>query len=179
MMVSFKGGKWVIEAFDIHFEKRWNLKKFGLDGWMNNEYHYCALRNSYTITMSVRIAEVMAEFLPEEMDMQANKYPPTPHHPDIHKLELVDDLSEEDKKRSLRLQMLLMYVVNQIYYHVQYPIYYAARFSSKRSRLYFDVLLYALRHLYGTRHIGLTLGRWWCGCGAVGGVWSHAAQRCG
>ena len=37
-------------------------------------------------------------------------------------------------------------------------IYYIARYTSHPTRLYKDCLLYALRHLYGNRHIGLTLG---------------------
>ena len=45
-----------------------------------------------------------------------------------------------------------------IYYWAQYPIFFAARFGSRPTPLYLECLLYALRCLYGARHIGLTLG---------------------
>ena len=48
-------------------------------------------------------------------------------------------------------------VVVQIYYPAQFAIFYTARFSSGPWVLYQECLLYALRHIYTSRHMGLTL----------------------
>ena len=60
-------------------------------------------------------------------------------------------------KTAHRLGCQLMYIVAQDYYPAQFAVFYAARFSSAPSDLYSECLLYALRHLYHTRHIGLPL----------------------
>ena len=57
-----------------------------------------------------------------------------------------------------RLCAQLLYTVVTVYLSGQWVIFYIARYTSKPSKLYWECLLHALRHMYGHRHIGLTLG---------------------
>jgi hypothetical protein len=57
-----------------------------------------------------------------------------------------------------RLCAQLLYTVVTVYLSGQWVIFYIARYTSKPTKLYWECLLHALRHMYGHRHIGLTLG---------------------
>ena len=156
-LVAYKGPISLLEAFDVHMEKRWTLKKTGLDGFLNNQYYLHAPTRTVTITMEVRLTEIMREHLPDEMD--GRSYPSMPNHPQLSRLSKTDPaISPEQAKQMHRLCAQLMYVVVQVYFSGQYTIFFCARFNSAPSQLWADCLLYALRHLYGYMHIGLTLG---------------------
>ena len=158
MLVAVKGTV-KIEAFDSHMEKRLSMKKFELDGFLNNQFYANVELNTVTMCMDVRLVEVMKEHLPLEMNNPDAFYPKTPFHPDLMKLSMtLPPIATIKAKTAHRLGCQLMYIVVQVYYPAQFAVFYAARFSSAPSDLYSECLLYALRHLYHTRHIGLTLG---------------------
>ena len=158
MLVAVKG-KVTIDMFDLHMEKRWAMKKFLLDGFLNNQFYSNIPLNTVTMCMDVRITEIMKEHLPDEMVRLPGFYPKTPNHPDMMSLSLAMPKLDNDRaKASHRLGCQLMYVVVQVYYPAQFAVFYAARFSSVPSELYEACNLYILRHIYSTRHIGLTLG---------------------
>ena len=161
MLVAVKG-RVKIEQFDEHFEPRWALKKPpGIDGWLNNQCYENPELNTITMTMDVRITEIMKEHIPDEMSMSSSHYPNQPCHPELTKLELqlgMPALSPALAKSSHRLGCQLMYAVVQIFYSAQFAVFNAARFSSQPCVLYRESLLYALRHIYACRHMGLTLG---------------------
>jgi hypothetical protein len=125
---------------------------------LNNEYFPDPIAHTVTICMVARLAEYMKEHLPLEM-LSTTGWPYTPCHPQLLKINLTDDdLSPVEAKRAHRLCAQLIYVVVQIYYNAQYAVFRIARFTSKPSKLYLVCLEHALRHLFATRHIGLTLG---------------------
>ena len=53
---------------------------------------------------------------------------------------------------------MMVSVVLQVYYPSQFPLFYAARFSSAPSEFYEECNMHALRHVHDAKHIGLTLG---------------------
>ena len=136
---------------------RWNVTIGDLDGFLNNQYHVSIVDDCryITITMHVRLAEIMKEFLPDEMELDS--YPPTPYHTDLKKLAIASE-PFANAKAARRLNCLLMYCVVTVYLHGQYVVFFIAQFSSSPDQLYFDCCLHVLRHLYGTRHLGLTVG---------------------
>ena len=67
-------------------------------------------------------------------------------------------LSADEGKKAHRICAQLLYCVTTVYLNAQWCIYYIARYTSHPTKLYKECLLHALRHLFGTRHIGLTLG---------------------
>ena len=69
-----------------------------------------------------------------------------------------EQLSVEEGKHAHRICAQLLYTVTMVYLNGQWVVYFAARYTSHPTRLYKESLLYALRHFYGNRHIGLTLG---------------------
>ena len=87
MLVAVKGTV-KIEAFDSHMEKRWSMKKFELDGFLNNQFYANVELNTVTMCMDVRLVEVMKEHLPLEMNNPDSFYPKTPFHPDLMKLSM-------------------------------------------------------------------------------------------
>jgi hypothetical protein len=158
MLVIAKPQK-LVEAFDAHVRTRWTMTEASLDGWLNIQFYARGDARTVTMVMDVRLTEIMHEHLPLEMELATAAYPETPNHPRLGELTLGDgSYSEALGKQAGRLQAQLIYQVVMIYYWAQYPIFYAARFGSKPTALYLECLLYALRGIYGARHIGLTLG---------------------
>jgi hypothetical protein len=146
------------DKYHDHLSTRWKVKRMGLDGWLGNQFYPNPEMRTITITMDVRLAEYMKEHLSEEMT--ANFVPPpTPYHPDLLQLNMTDEqLSVEEGKLAHRICAQLLYTVTTVYLNGQWVVYYIARFTSHPTKLYKESLLHALRHLYGNRHIGLTLG---------------------
>ena len=140
-----------------HLEKRWGIKQLPVDGWLNNQFYMNASLNTVTITMDQRLMETMMEFLPDELE--SSKWPPTPDHPHLKLLALepCDDLTQY--ATSHRLLAKIIYMVYGVYYNCQYVCFYIGRYQHGPSPLYKECLLHLLRHMYGHRHIGLTLGK--------------------
>ena len=85
--------------------------------------------------------------------------PTTPYHPQLSQLNREDPLlSPEQAQLARRVNAQMIYAVASIYVHAQYTVYYIGRYSAHPTQLYLECSLHVLRHLYGTRHIGLTLG---------------------
>ena len=82
MLVAVKG-KVKIDMFDVHMEKRWAMKKFSLDGFLNNQFYSNVPLDTVTMCMDVRITEIMKEHLPDEMSRLPGYYPKTPSLPDL------------------------------------------------------------------------------------------------
>jgi hypothetical protein len=136
MLVAIKGDI-TIEAFDVHMEKRWVMKKFDLDGFLNNQFHANLVFNTMTMCMDVRLVEIMKGHLPLEMDKPDSFYPKTPFHPDLMKLSInLPLLATVKAKTAHRLGCQRMYVVVQVYYPAQFAVFFVARFSSAPSDLY-------------------------------------------
>ena len=144
------------DKYEKHLNKRWKVKSMGLDGWLGNQFYPNPEQNTMTITMDVRLCEYMKEWLPNEMEKEP---PPTPYHPELMSLSMEGTLlSADEGKKAHRICAQLLYCVTTVYLNAQWCIYYIARYTSHPTKLYKDCLLHALRHLFGTRHIGLTLG---------------------
>ena len=156
-IISYKSRE-LLEEFDLHMEKKWTLKKMdGLQGFLNNSYTHNLDFNTVTITMEARLAEMMLEHLPHSMD--AKTFPDTPNHPNISKIEECTVAISDEKARMMhRLVAQLIYVVVNNYYNGQFAAFRCGRIVSRPNALYAECAEYALHHLYGTRHIGLTLG---------------------
>jgi hypothetical protein len=91
-----------------------------------------------TLCMSIRLTEIMHEHLPAELTLAQSSYPETPCHLRLGVLALGDGtFSAEIGKQAGRLQAQLIYQVVTVYYWywAQYPVFYAARFSSKPAAL--------------------------------------------
>ena len=159
MLVAVKPAE-LIDTFDAHLEKRWAIKRMGLDGFVNNNFYFNDELNTFTMTMDVRLTEIMKEHLPDRLNLDDIEYPKTPYHPRFKELATSTDImtNAEDIKMVNRLQMQLMYCVVQVYFAGQYVVFFCARRTVKPPKIKKAVLLYALEHLYGTRHMGLTLG---------------------
>ena len=157
--LCFYKGEGVLEAFDAHMAKRWKTTKAGLDGWLNNQFYMDPVARTVTMTSEVRISEIMAEHLPDELG--ASSFPPTPYHPNLRSLKKGDGtMPKVDAQRSRRLCAQLIHEVVMTYYHAQEPVFLAARYQAEQSMspLALECLLYTLRYLYGQRHCGPTLG---------------------
>ena len=146
-----------LAAFDAHMEKKWGIKKSGLDGFNNMQFYMSQSGRFVTICMDVKIVEIMHEHLPHMIDSTA--LPETPCHPRLRELALGDDsFDPEDASRSRRLGAQEIWLVTQAYLTCQFAVFFAARFCSKPSQLHLECNEYVLLHLYGTRHLGHTVG---------------------
>ena len=88
MLICYKGGERVMEAFDAHIEVRWKQTKHELDGYLNNQFYPSDDGYLITITMDVRISQIMHEHLPDEVTNSV--FPDTPYHPMLMQLAMGD-----------------------------------------------------------------------------------------
>ena len=161
LYVEQSEGNRILTAFDAHMESKWpGMKLGGLDGFLNFEITRDQSNSTLTICCSARITALMAEHIPLELD--SIKFPDTPYHPQLMELgfdELFKGVLSEEQRTALRLGMQLAYIATTVRCDIQYPLFYALRFTSRMQMpLGLQVLHHILCYLYGTRQLGHTLG---------------------
>ena len=157
LLVVYKGGQSVLDKFDALLRTRWDIKKGALHGFLNMEFWPSGDGRTVMMCMSVRLAEVLHEHMPDELDR--SKYPPTPHHPRSKSLALGDGSYDPAlSQQAHRLCAQLIFMVVNCYFSAQHAVFEAARYTSKPTELYHECLKHTLRHMYGARFHGLVLG---------------------
>ena len=157
LLLVVKGGESIVDLWWQHMSQQWKLKRLPIDGFLNNEIYWLCDGRIVLICMATRIAEMMHEHLPEEMEN--TEWPPTPCHPKLQQLLLGDGSCPASVAQSgSRLGAQEIYVVHNIYFSAQYPVFYAMRFSSKPTPLWLECLQHTLRWLYANRWHGLAVG---------------------
>ena len=157
--VTTDEGAALLDAWKAHMQTRYSMTWSTLNGYLNNEIVFHRATNTIVITMQARLINIMKEHAPELMDDKKSPPPPTPWHDDILKLTLTaNDLNAEKKRECSRLGAQLIFIVSNVCFFAQHPVYFVMRYNSNPSMLGWRCLIHTAHYLYGNRHVGLTLG---------------------